>query len=562
VRGLPVPGAELIAGIAVGDTSAVTPELDAAMKASSLSHLTAVSGANCALVVGIAFGLAALLGAGRAVRVTVGMAALAGFVVLVSPEPSVVRAAAMATIAMGGLLLGRVGAGVAVLCLAVVVLLVADPWLALSPGFALSAAATGSLLLLAGPLADGLARWMPAPLALALSIPLAAQLACGPLLVLIAPTVPLYGVLANLIAGPAAPLGTVLGLLACLAGGIPILGQGLAVLAWAPAAWIAGTATVAGSLPGNAVPWMPGPPGAATLCLVGGAFALALIGGRRRRRIRALAVVTLAGAVGLLLALGPLSALVERARTPQEWAVVACDVGQGDAVLLRSAGRVALVDTGPDPGPLRACLDRFSVDRIDLLILTHFDLDHRGGTEAVRGRVGTVLHGPVEAEDASVLDELAMSGARLVAAHEGLTGELGRARWRVLWPRAATAYRGNDASVVVGVEGGGVPRIVLLGDLSAAPQAALSAALTAPYDVVKVAHHGSADQSGALYERIGARVALVTVGENTYGHPREEALEMLSAGRARIMRTDLSGAIAVWGESGRLRIWEERREVP
>ena len=57
-------------------------------------------------------------------------------------------------------------------------------------------------------------------------------------------------------------------------------------------------------------------------------------------------------------------------------------------------GAVLLVDTGPAPEPLAACLDRAGIARIDLLVLTHFDLDHIGGVSAVYGRVGTVLHGP------------------------------------------------------------------------------------------------------------------------------------------------------------------------
>jgi competence protein ComEC len=89
----------------------VSPELDAAMKESSLSHLTAVSGANCAIVVGLAFGAVAAGGGSRRARITGGVVALAAFVVLVTPEPSVVRAAVMAHIAMLGVLLGRTGAG-------------------------------------------------------------------------------------------------------------------------------------------------------------------------------------------------------------------------------------------------------------------------------------------------------------------------------------------------------------------------------------------------------------------------------------------------------------------
>lgn len=552
---LPPPGSGLIAGLAVGDTSRVGEPLDAAMKTSSLSHLTAVSGANCALVVGIAFALAALCGARRAVRVAAGLAALAGFVVLVSPEPSVVRAAVMAAIAMLGVLLGRTGAGVSLLSTAVALILVFDPWQAGSLGFALSSAATGALLLGAGPLTDGLSRWMPGPLALALSVPLAAQLACGPLLVLIAPQVPVYGVLANLLAAPAAPAGTVLGLLACLGAGIPLLGPGLAALAWLPAAWIAGTADVLAEAPGTTIGWIEGWPGLVALAIIGAATAGAIVAGPGR--LRAGSVLTMAAGLGVLLAVGPIATMVTRAQVPPRWAIAACDVGQGDAVLVRSAGAVALIDTGPDPAPLRACLDLFGVDRIDLLVLTHFDADHRGGVGAIVGRVDAVFHGPPDdAEHEAVLETLASGGARLQQVTVGMQSTLGESQWRVLWPQATT-LPGNDASVIVDIQGGGVPNALFLGDLSAAAQRAVEAhaVLRSSYTVVKVAHHGSADQHPDLYAETDAALALITVGENSYGHPRAETLDFLADDAVRVVRTDLGGSAAVWTEGESLRLW-------
>lgn len=560
-EGLPLPAGGLIAGLAVGDTSAVTAELDGAMKTASLSHLTAVSGANCALVVGIAFAVAALCGARRGVRVVVGLIALGGFVVLVSPEPSVVRAAVMAAVAMLGVLLGRTGAGVSLLSTAVAAILVVDPWQAGALGFALSAAATGALLLGAGPLADGLTRWMPAPLALALSVPLAAQLACGPLLVLLTPQVPVYGVLANLLAAPAAPLGTVLGLLACLCAGIPLLGSGLAAIAWLPAAWIAGTADLLAHAPGATVTWLEGWPGLLALAVVGASMAGMIV--RTTGRVRVLSTWAAATGLGVFLALGPVAGAWTRMQVPERWAIVACDVGQGDAVLVRSAGVVALIDTGPDPGSVNECLDLIGVSRIDLLILTHFDLDHRGGVDAVIGRVGTVVHGPPgDPEHQSVLDALAAGGARLQRATIGLHGALGGAQWRVLWPQRGT-LPGNDASVVVDIHGGGVPDSLFLGDLSGAAQrsVAANAALRPHYTVVKVAHHGSADQDPALYAGLTPAVALISVGENTYGHPRAETLAFLNDDRARIVRTDQGGTAAVWMQEGGLRLWHAEQIV-
>lgn len=571
-EGLPGAGAGLVPGLAVGDTSAVSPGLDAAMKQSSLSHLTAVSGANCALVVGIAFGLAAAAGASRTLRAGCALAVLLGFVVLVTPEPSVLRAATMAAIAMLGLLLGRPGAGMGLLCLAVTLLLVFDPWLAASLGFALSVAATGSLVLFARSLASGLGRHVPRPLALALAVPLAAQLACGPLLILIEPTVPVYGVLANLLAAPAAPAATVIGLLACLSAPLPWLQSGLAALAWVPASWIAATAETVSHLPADQLPWLEGPPGAAALAVLGlalgAAIALPRHGARRLRAMRAGAVVLVAAVAGGCLGAGALASVAGRWTLPAAWTILACDVGQGDAVLVRSGDAVALVDTGPEPAALAACLSRAGVARIDVLVLTHFDLDHVGGIAAVRGRVGTVVHGPAGAGGSAEVAALEAAGARVEQATAGMTGTLGGARWRVLWPRAdSRAYPvGNDASVVLDVRGGGVPPTLLLGDLSASPQRAVVASgmLDPPYAIVKVAHHGSADQHGELYAAAQAGVALITVGvDNDYDHPRPELLALLTGVGARIARTDDDGAIALWTTpDGTVALWRDRGDRP
>ncbi len=568
-RELPDPGGGLLPGLAVGDTSAVGAELDAAMKTSSLSHLTAVSGANCAIVVGLAFGAAAMLGARRWLRVAVALVVLAGFVVLVTPEPSVVRAAAMATAGMLGVLLGRTAAGLSVLCLAVAVLLIGDPWLATSLGFALSAAATAALLVLAPPLARGLARFMPRALALALAVPLAAQLACGPLLVLVNPVVPLYGVLANLVAGPAAPAATVLGLAACLLTPVlPGLAAVIAAVAWAPSAWIAATAKTVTALPAASVPWLEGWGGVTGLALLGAGVVVIVVRGRsgdtRLVVLRGAAVVGVSGTVGALTGFVALAGPAGVLAVPAAWSIAACDIGQGDAVLVRSQGRVAIIDTGPDPALLGACLSRLGVAHLDLAVLTHYDHDHVGGTEAIVGMTDAVLLGPVDgAEDEALLQRLGVGGARLVDARAGLTGSLGEARWRVVWPRQGSrAYApGNDSSVVVEFRGGGVPASLFLGDLPASPQIALAASgtLRPPYAVVKVAHHGSADQDAGLYRLSRASVALVSVGTgNDYGHPRAETLRMLGDAGAVVARTDTDGLVLLTeGEHG-VEIWRER----
>lgn len=565
---LPGPGAMLLPGLAVGDTSRVQPALDADMKAASLSHLTAVSGANCAIVVGAVFALCAALGLRRGVRVGVSLVALAGFVVLVTPEPSVLRAAVMAAVVLLALALGRPTRGVPALCLAIVALLVVDPWLARSYGFALSALATAGLLLLAGPLAAVFGRWLPHPLALVLAVPLAAQLACQPVLLMLSPTLPLWGVPANLLAAPAAPLATVVGLVACLlAPWAPPLAAGLVAVAWLPASWVAAVATFFAGLPGARMPWPGGPLGIAVLVALSVVALVAVLGvpGTRLRRLAAmLAIVGTVGYIGAVVGIR----VVQLATRPPDWQYAMCDVGQGDATLIRSGGLIALVDTGAEPELLTACLDDLGVGAVDLLVLTHYDLDHVGGVPAVAGRVDTALLGPVgDADDERLRQELRAAGARLVDAREGLTGTLGSFVWRALWPPPRGVEPGNAASIALLVEP--VPGCavclsgLLLGDLDEESQNRMRGAERVPaVDVLKVAHHGSADFSEGLYADAAAAVALIGVGaDNDYGHPTGRALDALAASGTAAFRTDRDGLILVAPPDepgGPPRVWTSR----
>lgn len=561
---LPHPGAGLLPGLAVGDTRAVSAELADDMRLSGLSHLTAVSGANCAIVVGAVFLIAAVCGAGRSVRVLLAALALAAFVVLVTPEPSVIRAAVMAGAAMLSVLVGRPSAGAGLLALSATGILLVDPWLASTPGFALSVAASGALILLAPPLARGMSRWMPHPLALAVAVPLAAQIVCGPIIALFSEQQSLVGLAANLLAAPAAPIVTVIGLLACLAAPLPALADLLTASAWLPASWIAATASSTARLPFAQIAMAPGIVSAAVVAAVSAAVAVIVLGprgGPPAFRVAASAIMSVVFALGV--AQGLLAGPLATATSPDGWAVAACDVGQGDALVVRAQDEVMLIDTGPEPGPLEECLRTLGIDHVGLLVLTHFDLDHVGGVAAVQGRVDEVLHGPTaEPADEATLRRLAEGGATLTAAAVGLGGEVGRARWKVLWPQRDSAAfpSGNDASVVVEVEGGGVPRSLFLGDLSAEAQRMLvrTAGLHGGYDVVKVAHHGSADQDADIYSALDPSVALFSAGAgNDYGHPRAETLALLMAAGARVLRTDTEGRLLVGMRDGALELWTE-----
>lgn len=563
VRTMPGEGAGLLPGLAIGDTRAVSSELDAAMKTVSLTHLTAVSGANCAIVTGLVLLVTAWLRFPRWSRTIAALVALAGFVLLVTPEPSVLRAAVMAVVVLTSAASGRPNRGVSVLAVSIVVLLCHDPWLAREFGFVLSVLATGGLLLLSAPLASAMSRVMPRPLAVIVALPLAAQLACQPAIVLLDAALPTHGVVANLLAAPAAPVATVLGALACvLLPVLPGLSVPLAWVAWAPAAWIAAVAELTAALPFARVPWPEGLLGMLALAVLTALALVALLNPRRRRE----SLLVFATAAALLIGATTGGELLTRLGRPSGWQLAQCDVGQGDAVFLRSEGAIGLIDTGPSPDALAGCLDTLGIDRIDLLVLTHFDHDHAGGTQAVLGRVDTALVGPTgRASDEAVVASLRASGVDVVDATTGTWGVLGAHRWRVLWPAAGTRQAGNAASVTLALDpwDGCEPRCLsalLLGDLGAREQDRLVASgAVGAVDVVKVSHHGSADQSAELYRRAAATVALIGVGaENGYGHPTDEVLAILGETAGSVARSDRDGLVLLEPDAAGVAVWRQR----
>lgn len=569
---LPGDGGALLPGLSIGDTSAVSDPLDHAMKVTSLSHLTAVSGANCAVIVGLVMLVMGGLGARRRSRIVVSLVVLIAFVVLVTPSASVLRAAVMAALVLGSLATGRPTRGLAVLSVAVIALLVADPWLSRDYGFILSVLATAGLLVLAGPLARVLSRWLPGPLAAVISIPLAAQLACQPVLILLNPAIPVYGVVANLLAEPAAPVATVLGLFSCAS--LPIFepfARISAYLAWVPSAWIAALARFFSSAPGSQAPWLPGLTGVVLLAVVTSLVLVVMLRPRYSSTpvLSSVLALILVGYSGILIG----SQLGHRAAIPADWQIASCDVGQGDAVLVRSEGKFALIDTGPDPELLLECLDALEIRTIDLLILSHFDLDHVGGTAAVFGRVDRALVGPDTDETALALREsLRVSGAVVEQVARGASGMLGDFRWDVLWPpkRLGTAEIGNPASVTVRFEGvgacpAGCLSSIFLGDLGEQAQSRMrGVAHPGAVDVVKVAHHGSADQYEPLYQQLAASVGIIGVGvDNTYGHPTESLLAILERAGTVVARTDLEGMIVLSpARGGGVQVWTQRAPPP
>lgn len=557
-------GAGLLPGLVVGDVERLAPGLEEDMRTVSLAHLTAVSGSNISIVALGVMWTVRRTGAGRGWAVGAAVVVTAGYVFVVGPEPSVIRAAGMGLVGAIVLLRGTGTRGPAVLASAVIGVLVLRPALAAEPGFHLSVAATAALVLLGPGLAALLEdRRVPYPVAAALAVPITAQIGVTPVLLGIGGTPSAWAVPANLLAAPFVAPATLLGmlvlglgLLAAAAPGpllaaVELCGALLALPATWCAWWIARLARVGAELPAAVWPW---PTGALGIVLAAGAaLGLALAVLLRLRAGPALGAAVLV----LCLLVGTLVPVVHR-RVPADWQVLVCDVGQGSATLVRlGAEQALLIDTGPDSAAVDTCLSGAGVREVQLLV-SHFDADHVAGhSGVVRGRSLTAIQFPAGAGDHRRARALlgAHPGVPVTEVEAGTLFSAGRAHWEILWPPAgAAADRGNGAdradaaedtnasSAVVLVT---VPGLTVLvpGDIGEAEQRRLSRTL-GPVDVLLAPHHGSSDLSPEFYAAAAPRLGVVSVGEdNGYGHP--SAGSLAAFGTAPVLRTDECGTLAL-----------------
>jgi ComEC/Rec2-related protein len=226
----------LIKGLTIGDTSDLGEDTLQSFRNAGLSHVLAVSGSNVAIVLG-----AVLVGLRRAalrLRVALGFTGLALFVLIVGPDPSVLRAAAMGSIALSCLAYGRSAEPLAALGLAVIAVVTLRPGLLLSVGMQLSTAATAGIVLFTAPIERRL-WWLPSAMRLLIAATLAAQVAVAPLLILVFGEISVIAPLANALALPAVAPGTVIGLAAgFLSVPLPWIGALLAKVVAPAAAWI------------------------------------------------------------------------------------------------------------------------------------------------------------------------------------------------------------------------------------------------------------------------------------------------------------------------------------
>ncbi len=575
---LPNPESTLAAGILFGARSQIPRDLNEDMQATGTSHLVAVSGQNVVLLAALLIGaLAWIIG-----RRSAAWSALAGIILyaaLVGGQPSVVRAAIMGGLYVAAIALGRRNTALVAIALAAAIMTAINPQIAHDVSFQLSFAATLGLILLAPTLAGAFENLVSRSAAIGdfpitrmlidvATMTLAATAFTMPIIAINFHQVSLAAPFANLFAVPAFVAVAATSGLAAIAGLLlPGDAAFLSWLAWPAAAYLIAVVRLFADLPiasvelrgvhvehavayysllGAAIWWLirrpvqrvePAPPAATP-------------------RIPRLLP---AGALALLLVLASgLLWLAASAPDGGRLTVTFLDVGQGESILIEGPeGHRILVDGGPSGEAITAALGRqlpFYDRRLDLVLLTHPQLDHMGGLPAVveEYSVARVLSSPIEVDTAAYRawsQAVSDNGIPELAVRRGQTIDLGDgAHLAVLsagQEQTADADDLNDSSVVLRLTMGHVA-FLLTGDITEDGETSLiSTGTDLDATVLKVAHHGSnTSTSPAFIRRTTPLIDVISVGANNrFGHPTSDTLDRLAGDL--ILRTDQQGDITL-----------------
>lgn len=525
-------------------------------KVVGLAHLVAVSGAHLAIVTMLFGWLLDALRSPRWLRTAATVLFVLAYLVFSGIPLSALRAAFMVVLSTTAVLAKRRAASLNSLAFCIIVFLAFDPSVAVSVSFFLSAGSTLGIVLFAGLVSSwfsGLSGMAKKLVAEPLGLTLSSNVITLPYSAALFSQVPLLAPLANVVAAPLFSLACVSGLVfACIANvasGIAAFAIGVAAACTLP---LSAAVDAFSSVPYTCIavqlPVWPMIVLSAGLCLV-----LWLVWPRLRMAALAKAAGALCAASFALIFIAPRFSADE---------LVMLDVGQGDALLIRSGGVAVLVDTGNQEGKLKENLGALGVYALDAVVVTHHDDDHMGCLESLSSyeNIGAVY----SAEDAlscSCGNCAELRRAASAVCPEGLQGlrvgdsvKVGKFCLAVIWPETYADEGGNGDSVCLLLnadcdsDGRSDWQALLTGDTESEQLVSLlKGKVVGDIDILKVGHHGSkVTLTDAVAESLSPEVALISVGANNrYGHPSQEALDILEDVGSRVYRTDADGTVKV-----------------
>ncbi|QID17857.1 DNA internalization-related competence protein ComEC/Rec2 [Nitrogeniibacter mangrovi] len=534
--------APLLVAMAVGDQSGIAASVWDVLRATGTAHLVAISGLHVSIVALLVGGALAqgwrripalaLRCPARRAGVIAGCLAALGYGALAGFGIPVMRALIMLLVAAVALWRSQRPAAGRVLALAAALVLVIDPWAVLSAGFWLSFGAVAALVLgLSGRRGGDRRLWRLARAQLAIG------LVTAPVLVVGFGQVSLVGALVNVLAIPVVGMAVVPLLL------VAVVSRWVLLLKFASA--IVGALmpvlTAAAQLP--LATWQhAAPPGPLVLVALLGSTIAILPRGTPLR------------GVGILL-MAPVVLWTPPAPAHGTFEARVIDVGQGLAVLVRTAHHVLLYDAGPsyyhggDAGRsvIVPLMRHLGVRRLHRMVLSHDDADHVGGARSV---LGALEVGSIDAGSGVHVRGRAVE--RCVA---GQHWQWDGVRFTWLHPDTGAAWHSdNNRSCVLRI-GSVAGSLLLTGDIEAPVEAHLQATgRWQPTEVVVAPHHGSKSSSSeALIDSVHAHDVVFSAGRtNPYGHPAPVVVERWHAAGARSWSTVDDGEVRIDADDGRL----------
>ncbi len=557
------PQATILAGALWGERGALPDDVRADFQTTGTMHVLVTAGLHVGILAALAAAVMRGLRAGRIAGAAFTIAAVWAYAAISGAHLPSQRAATMATFVLLAHASGRRAISWHALCAAAAVIAIVWPGSINSVSFALSFSCVAAIVLFAQPIAAALeARRVPGIAAEAIALTLATQVGTWPLTAATFLIVAPYAPIANAAVVPLTGAALVGGLALLASSPFPHLAGAIAVPEETVLSAVAWTVHAVAGLPGARATVTPPPPwviAAYDASAVGSAMLIAA--GRRRR-----AAVLLAAACALVFV------------APREGGgslrVTVLDVGQGDAIVIRTpGGHTVLIDTGgrlernvtrSGDSPAERVgervvvpfLLRSGVKRIDAIVLTHPHGDHVGGCAPIlRSLSVSELIDTNQAYGGFAYRDCRATAAGLqvpvVPPPVGSTVNIDGVALSFLSPEQPylrdTGDDVNENSIVVMLSYQG-RRMLLMGDAGQDTEARLLArGVSLRAGILKVGHHGSAYASSpAFLQAVGARTAIISVGrDNSFGHPAPETIANLHQAGARILRTDLCGAVTV-----------------